>query len=69
MSEWISVEDKVPDILDDVLATNESGSVFEASYWAVGEFVSKFRIGRLGIKATHDDTVTHWMPLPEPPQE
>jgi len=66
MSEWISVNNKMPvneDIVDIYTANN--GRFTDAQY--VSEMI--------GYWLTRDaiwinlDKVTHWMPLPEPPNE
>lgn len=63
MSEWISVEDRLPDQGQPVI------------YWfsLLGVFAGKFE--RLngtnlfsGERGFLGDEVTHWMPLPEPPE-
>ena len=62
MSKWISVKDRLPDFGQFVLTYSQ----MEAGHWvwlygAVqynGYFVH-----------TNPDSITHWMPLPEPPQE
>ena len=66
MSEWISVKDRLPEHAQDCLiAWAGERSVFEAefgissdgSYWS---FVSD------DAEVWHP---THWMPLPEPPED
>lgn len=67
MSEWISVEDRLPEELDGVITyRGECGHVTAATFLngdfqgisiSVGGFV------KLG------GNVTHWMPLPNPPEE
>lgn len=59
---WISVEERLPDCLEDVIAFNQNGdirwfsvaSVDRGTWWRDGKIVHH---------------VTHWMPLPEPPKE
>ena len=66
---WISVEDRLPVIEDSepwdeftddrgyvFLVADEDGYVFTATFW--------IKANRFG-----DPTITHWMPLPEPPKE
>jgi hypothetical protein len=55
-SEWISVEERLPEDSMTVITCNAKGEV-DADYYA---FYS------LGFT---DKTVTHWMPLPEPPEK
>lgn len=60
---WISVEERLPDIAEKVLTCN-------------GDFVSEnwlctvaSKVGRVNVWAYSEGVVTHWMPLPEPPKE
>lgn len=61
--EWISVEDRLPGTRDNVLAydINDIGTIYIAFYfdglWRQDD------IPHVGV-----DTITHWMPLPEPPK-
>ena len=54
-SEWISVEDRLPELYKDVITYDMSIGVDIDSVLSNGEFV----LGR---------RVTHWMPLPEAPE-
>ncbi|MBR5594025.1 MAG: DUF551 domain-containing protein [Bacteroidaceae bacterium] len=54
--EWISVEEMLPEDSMTVITFNMSGEV-DADYYAAYS---------LGFT---DKTVTHWMPLPEPPKK
>ena len=53
--EWISIADRLPEYSMTVITFNMSGEV-DADYYAAYS---------LGFT---DKTVTHWMPLPEPPK-
>ena len=78
MSEWISVEDRVPDknirvwafysasIIHSCACWNRDGCWF-AVWW--GDKWND-RITRDALKELDADTLelTHWMPLPEPPE-
>lgn len=67
MSEWISVEERMPDCNGDVLVSGRYGMA--VAYLCYGRFEPG------GVTATYDmsgvsldiGTVTHWMPLPAPP--
>lgn len=64
MDNWISVEDQLPDTDDDVLVYidhKNRSPVIEQSYW--------FRFqGGVRWSGHADSIITHWMPLPEPPE-
>ena len=62
MSEWISVKDRLPEPLEDVLTIDNNGNIFISWLW-----LKKFR-DRCFASDTRGD-ITHWMPLPEPPKE
>jgi hypothetical protein len=62
MSKWISVKDRLPEVLESVLIlyapTNEARNDYRMECWNWPEnpvYETQF--------------VTHWMPLPEPPKE
>jgi hypothetical protein len=60
-SQWVSVEDRLPEIADSVLLFHPD--------WALE--VSRFRRGaeyplHIGLC---EDSATHWMPLPTPPEK
>ncbi|WP_143813538.1 DUF551 domain-containing protein, partial [Mannheimia haemolytica] len=59
---WISVKDKLPEIHEEVLVTNNFIMIakFNGESWITSG-------GILGIQPVYD--VTHWQPLPEPPRE
>ena len=59
MSEWISVKDRLPEPLANVLVCYESGRVDIA--WV-------YRDPRFAYESLYG-IATHWMPLPEPPEE
>lgn len=60
MNEWISVKDRLPVCGERVLIT-EGSAVFEAYLSISHKWV------RAGIGWA--ESVTHWMPLPEPPKD
>ena len=63
MSEWISVEDRLPMIGEEVLMTNgvmtAVGGITVDIHWY---------IAAIPPGVNEDVYVTHWMPLPEPPK-
>ena len=71
MSEWISVKDRLPEGEEDVLVCLTSKEL------VVGAFVeTPISDDRLWMLSHGEDFyafsscgVTHWMPLPEPPEE
>ena len=61
-SEWISVEDRLPQLREDVLVA-----------WSNGEigFARRFNPqnnGECWDTTASNATITHWQPLPEPPK-
>lgn len=60
---WISVKERLPDCLEDVLAFNRNGEItwFSVAYV---DMKQKWRTGRMLVHH-----VTHWMPLPSKPEE
>ena len=82
MSDWIRVEDRLPEENTPVLAGWAGWySIFEYTYidedagwqWAIGYQVLGWveELGKLDVDAEWDDDyeITHWQPLPEPPGE
>lgn len=70
MSDWIKCSDRMPEFLDDVLIFGPYDGQAVA-YWNTKGFVP---VGRPegdspGIEWWDRESVTHWMPLPEPPDE
>lgn len=63
MSEWISVKERLPERFEPVLVCREkNGSPYvEQGHKDVGEWWKVY-----GTRTKH---ITHWMPLPEPPEE
>ncbi len=57
MSEWISVKDRLPEPNTVVLAHYTDGRICTVDY--LDEH----------LKFITSSTITHWMPLPEPPKD
>ncbi len=64
---WISVEDRLPDEGDIILAWNRT--VQECRVRILGEdedWYSEYRHSTMNLKSEKEN-ITHWMSLPEPP--
>ena len=72
MSEWISVEDRLPELGQNVIAVGtwygEICGMGESEYMGIGEWSGA---GYVSIDSDTYSTdiveVTHWMPIPEHP--
>ena len=60
MSEWISVEDRLPGDSQTVLAVNSAGVIMLAFIHLPSKTWFRTYAGQ--------QHVTHWMPLPKPPE-
>lgn len=61
INQWISVKDRLPETEDEVLVLtiSKNGNInVDKGYFTNGRFVHRGRA-----------EITHWMPLPEPPDE
>lgn len=77
MSEWISVKDKIPAILKDVLVYRLSYENNEGLVIFKMHPVDRYKVAFLDSKGSwhlHEDleikinsNITHWMPLPDAP--
>lgn len=65
MSEWISVEDRLPYIWIAVLVAVCPPHQMDGTHMAYINKEGKFEV--LDEKGNHADFITHWMPLPSPP--
>ena len=64
MSEWISVDDRLPSLTSRFLCIGDAGSSEIIVFLAFNGGGGKFKIkGR-----DCSELVTHWMPLPAPPE-
>lgn len=61
MTQWISVKDRLPEEYKDVLAFGDEGLIIAQYY---GEYLGGWATSI--NKST--DNITHWQPLPEPPE-
>lgn len=75
MMEWISVNDKLPNETFDDLK-KEYGDVMSKNALDYGvEFLTCDETGVISVSdfwvksQRFDEGITHWMPLPEPPEE
>lgn len=62
-AEWISVEERLPNNLELVVALDSQGTMFTVRYldFVHGQYAwCSFQ--------NHTGVITHWMPLPEPPE-
>lgn len=62
---WISVKEQLPPADEDILAVNNEGTIYVASYMDFGDFKGFFANDDEGIKL---NDVTHWMKLPALPK-
>lgn len=72
MSEWISVKDRLPESDNDTLLLLVKCSAEEKPNGALFIDTDSFYVDDgyfrfWGVQKNH--TVTHWMPLPEPPHD
>lgn len=66
MSKWISVQDRLPMDIKDVLAIAAPESVMRVAYYS---HESKRWFSSETNKPAAHGTVTHWMPLPNTPAQ
>ena len=59
-NEWVSVEDRLPEVFTPVLVCREDGKVEQGCRDALGIWITF---------ETRKECVTHWMPLPARPPE
>ncbi len=61
--EWISVEDRLPDKYGDVICFTRKGTIWQVTY---NPTYKLFNVSYDNVENAMD--VTHWMPLPQPPE-
>lgn len=66
-SEWISVEDRLPEIGTRVLLCGRYEGKGIIAYCAIGYFDGKTYREHWGADINATAAITHWQPLPEPP--
>lgn len=72
MSEWISVNDRMPDKNKSIIINIDFDSKHVGPLVICGKWTGNtFKVGPNGVKKEDEDgiIVTHWMPLPEPPEK
>lgn len=67
MSEWIKIEDQVPERNTPCLLWHPSYGIVYGGFDEDGEFCGNYG-GRWEPETLPYNNPTHWMPLPEPPQ-
>lgn len=65
-SQWISIDDKLPENDDYVLITDSAGFTVVGYFWPFDS--STYRNKGAWYYGDHEQFVTHWMPLPTPPE-
>jgi hypothetical protein len=65
--EWISTKERLPELNTKVLVFKKNGGLFQMEYFSIdgAEFFW------WGFGEWHNQTrqITHWMPLPKPPEK
>lgn len=68
MNEWISVKDRLPEIHSPDVLAYDGKNQFISGRWGVGNTVY-FQTNNCGCCNSGMGEITHWMPLPKPPEE
>lgn len=76
MDGWIKIEDRLPDNVGEyiVYAQDENSSASEGVWYDNVVVVAEYAFGEWTWRENSNDfditnNVTHWMPLPEPPED
>lgn len=74
MDEWISVQDELPTdewrgYSDEVLAFDPEGHLRYESNIYIAQYREQEGLWTLRDYMEQSTSITHWMPLPEPPEE
>ena len=64
---WIPVSERLPDKQEDVLVTDDSENYFVAYITYFDDGFPVWFIDN-GVSGNFKENVTHWMPLPSPPE-
>ena len=67
MSEWISVKDALPESSFNAVLIKQMNTVPTVGYYTISK-QGWNSTGRPDITTDHLISVTHWMPIPEPPE-
>ena len=67
MGEWIKCSERMPEEGEAVLVYDDLRQVHEGYYLRYGDYVS-WVIHSYDSSYYDEANVTHWMPLPEPPE-
>ena len=67
MGEWISVKDRLPSNTEPVLVCGVRNGIKICRYWVNRDYGGSLQ--HVFFNNNKSVTVTHWMPLPEPPKE
>ena len=62
MGEWISVKDKLPESIQEVLTIDSLGDMW------IGPVVECDGGDYICLTQDEASSITHWMPLPKPPE-